>query len=163
MGDRMGRKTLTSPEMGWTYRGEVEDLGDLVGHCDACGRENQHRYRHPLEHPGAGLRADVGRGCAERLTGDRVGPGEREEAARKRARELERDRTPDGIGGIRNLANWTEAQPGVREFGLFQLRGSRFAPRWAVFLNGLKIDGYRHTSIGSAHRRAVELSGPGDT
>jgi hypothetical protein len=158
-GECMSWKTEAWPRHGWVYRADVEDLGDLVGHCDSCGRDNQHRYRHPLLHLLTGLRANVGRECAERLTGDCVGPLEREQIARQRVEPvLPEPRLEPAEGRIVELRNWTQPRPKVREFGGFELRQSRFSSRWAVFMDGKKVDGYRYSRIESAHRRAVELS-----
>lgn len=52
------------PQSGWEYIGE-EDLGDLIGECDACGC--QLRYEHEIYHPLWGY-LFVGCECADRLT-----------------------------------------------------------------------------------------------
>lgn len=52
------------PQSEWEYCGE-EDLGDLVGECEACG--NQIRYEHLIFHRNWGW-LTVGCQCADRLT-----------------------------------------------------------------------------------------------
>lgn len=52
------------PQYGWEYIGE-DDLGDLIGECDACG--SQLRYEHEIYHPSWGY-LFVGCECADRLT-----------------------------------------------------------------------------------------------
>lgn len=61
------------------------DLGGLTGSCDFCG--TSYRYEHSIEHFDAGLTADVGCVCAEKLCDEYSVPKAREKELKKIERE----------------------------------------------------------------------------
>lgn len=73
------------PHKGWSYQG-VEDLGDLIGACEMCGRSI--RYVHYVSHDDVDETLGVGCVCAEHLTEDRLTPSAREGGLRRRTTKL---------------------------------------------------------------------------
>lgn len=80
------------PHRGWRYV-DVEDLGEPSQTCDMCEVVTI-RYVHHMEHPDYPEQLGVGCVCAENMSGDKVGPRQREtrlaNAAKRRSNWLKR-------------------------------------------------------------------------
>lgn len=69
------------PQSGWTWI-DSEDLGELGGKCDYCGKENHLRYWHEIFHEKWGY-IHVGSQCCDKLTASGKGSEQEKELKTK--------------------------------------------------------------------------------
>ena len=128
------------PHKGWTCVDVVDLRGDddvedaQYATCEMCGNERI-RFAHHMEHPDHAP-VSVGCVCAEKMTGDYVGPREREKRLRnraiRRAKWLSRKWRISGMKGNPFLnIDGTNVGVHLTKFGKWGYRiGSRFSTRF---------------------------------
>jgi len=143
----------------------MQDLGELVGDCDACGKTKWYRYEHTLESDGVTIK--VGKDCGAKLLGGADFDEEPPAAFVKRLANLEealkRFKDP-AYWKANNRTPWLFHSPPAPVSGnVYEARKSKYNPRWALVRH---VEGraevkavYDKPSIAAAVAAAVKLEG----
>jgi hypothetical protein len=148
----------------WEHVG-MQDLDELVGDCDACGKTNWYRYEHTLECEG--LTIKVGKDCGAKLLGGADFDEEAPAAFVKRLVNLE-----EALKRFRDSAYWKAnnrtpwlflSPPAPVSGNLYEARRSKYNPRSALvrhvedWAEAKAV--YDKPSIAAAVAAAVKLEG----
>jgi hypothetical protein len=143
------------PRRGWTLV-DVEDLGEPVHTCEACGK-TEIRYVHTIAHP-AFRNLDVGCICAEHLTEDYVNPRRQEQELRNAAARRQRQAEQRRLRQARRRSIRAHTRETWDEL---DWQGSRKGNLWAKVDDVLIVvfparGGYRYVAGGEFSRETFE-------